>query len=189
MMRKCALLLLFLSFSGVVTADDLSRIRVLYQSALQLSTNENCHTMTMRVVYAAIGLQTTTINFFHVARQVDPEKDPYWMAFDLALVTVTWNIAASVNYRREYLFSRTGELVFCFDQEVGQAETVEHRYYWSRGRLFRTETCKKGGEKPVVQVRTGAFGREETGQAAVFFSKANGYRTLFKTLVAAEKSR
>lgn len=188
-MRKRALLILFLSLCGGLAADDLSRIRGLYHSALQLSTNENCHTMTMRVVYAAIGLQTTTINFFHVARQVDPEKDPYWMAFDLALVTVTWNIAASVNYRREYLYSRAGELLFCFDQEVNQVETVEHRYYWSRGALFRKETRKKGGDKPGVTLHTRNFSRDDLGQAALFVSKAKEYVNLFKILVAAEKTR
>ena len=161
----------------------LHSIRKLYKKAIAEDSHKNkivCNT-----TLAAVGLQTTTITFYHLPGQASPERDPYRMRYTLLKAVVEYNIAASVRYRTEYLYNRAGICVFFYRKiKTMNEKTKQIRYYFFRNRLFRIQ--RNNGKKTTL--RTRRFSRKEMKKASRVLREAAVYRKAFLTTLKLEQT-
>lgn len=172
---------------------DVARIRKRYQQVRVDKGNYHSHSVRLNVVYAAIGLQTTKIEFIHRSWQANPERDPYLMRFCLGKVRVQYNIAASRQYRQEYLFDRRGRLIFYFRRVAAQSvggPLFEERYYLRGNRLLKAivKGPDPGGSgKNFSYTLTAKFRTRDRKRLQSILMQAARYKALFKKLVVVEK--
>ena len=175
------------------SSSVIPHIRELYKRALEMEqapeVSDHSHEVTFNTVLPAVGLQTTRIRFLYTARQVDPRRDPYLLDFRLLKVTVTYNIAASINTTLEYLYDEKERPVF-FSRQVKSAmpEADEMRLYFHDGTLFMAKIRKPGDDGRIISYsRSMRFSDLDKKAGVAALKKARGYHHHFKLLVELEK--
>lgn len=183
----------FLFRINALADGPIDHIKNLYQKAVELESDTGCdhcvHQVTLKTMLAAVGLRTTVIRLVNSADQVDPQKDPYWLKHSLHKVTVSYNIAASVDYTIEYLYDEKEEPVFHYWREKNAVRVEEKRFYFHQGKLIKVimDYHTDAGE-PVSYTMIKGFSGKDLAEGKSILSKAASYRKLFRSLVAAEET-
>jgi hypothetical protein len=189
-----ACILLAAGASSIYADQRLDRIKDRYAAAGELECEAGCehfrHTVTYNTMLPAVGLQTTTLTFYYLSDQADPEGDPYLLTRELVKVKVTYNVAASAFYSIEYLYDNQGAPMFYYWKEETNDAPGEKRYYFSGGALIRAAVDyhdQNGRKSTYVQDRD--FSREDVTAAGAVLKQASDYKKLFDTLLQAEEWR
>ncbi len=189
-MKKIIILFVFLLLvaGGLSAGDSISYIKKLYRQAADLEKEEHCrHEIHFNSMLPAVGLQKTRVRFVFESGQKDPEKDPYSLEYDLQKVVVTWNIAASVQYKKEYLYGSRGSLVFFYAKRDNNRGIEEKRYYFKNRKLIRLMISNKLEGKSSHDVKKGvAAQRAGRREASGIFKKASSYQKAFRSLLKVE---
>jgi len=117
--------------------ESIQKIKERYAAVNSKNAGYQTHTLELNTMQAAIGLQTTKINFRYLAFQPDPEDEPSKWEYSLAKTTVTYNISDEMKYRTEYLFDKNQQLVFYSKKAIGKWENYEYRYYFDNQKLLK----------------------------------------------------
>jgi hypothetical protein len=145
------------------------------------------HDLVINIMYHVVGLEKMQIQFYH-EDEVHPSIDPNKVNERLLKVKMTYNVSTSVYYTIEYLFNDKGEFVFYFWQEkiTSGPITSEKRFYFDLGALFMVNVSyHTASGQNVAYIGTDQIKKEE--QEAAAGARALDYKTLFESIVAAEK--
>ncbi len=139
-MKTAVIFLLFLFQLVNITAQEsaLKKIKDLYYKAN--ADNYQSHMVSLNTMRAAIGLQTTKINFYYESEQANPDESSYKLDYHLVKIVVSYNVAASMDYRIEYLFDENENLVFYFRKAEGMWENSTLRYYLDKNELIKVDS-------------------------------------------------
>ena len=122
-----------LILAGAAMSGAIDDIRALYGEANALIESEELFRTEVRVnsagtSFPGVGIFNRNITFFWAA---EPWSSP---AYRLVKAHVSSQASAVEEYA-EYLFDQEGGLVFCYMS--GGYDRIEHRFYYSGGRLVR----------------------------------------------------
>ena len=106
---------------------------------LILNVNEN--------PWPAVGIYRSVIKSYYTFSHQEGEPYPN----RLLQITVSTKRSDRNEYS-EYLFSRAGQLVFCFERNVGDP-TVELRYYFANGRAIRITRDQNTVEISTIELK------------------------------------
>jgi len=192
MKKACTILIvsfLILFDAAAIAASDqqVQKIRKLYQDAIT-DTRPYYHTITLRSMLPAVGLQTTTIQFRYSSMQAEPEGgDPYRMEYSLHMVTVDYNIAARIRHHFEYLYDEREKIVFHYHRVSGSVK-AERRYYFHGERLIKAiVNAHDDNGSPEKYTRTSTFSQSDVNSAKRILRNATEYQEMFRQLLRVER--
>lgn len=187
-MKTTLLFLLFLSQLNIIIAQEntLKKIKDLYYKAN--TDNYQTHKLNMNTIQAAIGLQSTDIIFFYDSWQSDPEESPYKLDYRVVKIEVSYNIAASMDYKIEYLFDENENLVFYFRKAVGMWENSSLRYYLEKNKLIKiiSKNINENGENEDY-TNSKKFKKSDIDFAKQYIQKSKKYLAFFNEMIMIEK--
>ena len=186
-MKKIAIILIsFFLFAQHINAQNQIKASV---DSIQQMVNDDyyfwVHTVELKSMLAAIGLQTTQLTFHYIASQANPEYDPYEMDANLIKLEVKYNIAASIDYTQEYIFDEDDKLMYYMYKEEDYYEPDSSQtlyYYFDNGGLILLE---KQGIEEEIQILDVDI--EEQEKATAIIRKAKSYLLVFKSLLDVEQ--
>ena len=187
------MLLFFISAAAPAALSEptVDRARALYQRAKSLedSGEENTQTVTLKMMFPAVGLKTMRYRFITESAQVDPRNDLFLFKRTLAKVTLEYNIAAAVLYHVEHVYDEKERHVFTFWREKYENNTPpsELRYYFSGNTIAMiiADIADDNG-KIARKKKTGKFTAEETKRGMDFRRKADAYQRHFREMLRLE---
>ncbi|MCF6242914.1 MAG: hypothetical protein L3J74_16420 [Bacteroidales bacterium] len=143
--------------------------------------------MKLNTMQAAIGLQTTKIEFRYTAFQSNPEEAPYGLEYSLAKINVWYNISDGMEYYIEYLFDENQNLIFYYRRAIGKWENYQYRYYFNEGKLIKViiKSINEMGLK-LDYTDTGNFKTKDIEYAKKCFSNAKEYIDFFHIMTDIE---
>lgn len=146
------------------------------------------HTVETSTMVPGVGLQNTVIKFFYDSRE-HPDCEAYYLDI-LRLVSIEYQIAASMNYYMEYLFSTNEVLMFQYTKAEGM-EAYEERYYFDKDTLIKLKiaplkTEATTGATQEVKDKSNNFSAEEEAAGSLLQKNAQRYKELFYRIVAAD---
>lgn len=183
-MKTPATTILLIMFSIVLFSqkNEIDQIRKLYYQINE--DNFQYHDITLNTILPAVGKQTKKIRLYYSASQINPEIDPYNMAFHLYKAEVKYNISASSFLTYEYLFNNKGKLIFYFDKEEGEYGNHEKRYYYNNEKLIKCKIYIDNFDGNISNYsKTQQFNNTDTNDAIQAIEKAKKYNSLFKQLI------
>ncbi len=187
-MRKTVIIFIcFLFFVQYTNAQN--EIKAEVDSIQQMMDDDYyfwVHTVELKSMLAAIGLQTTQLTFYYCAWQANPENDPYEMEARLIMLEVKYNIAASVYYTQEYIFDEEENLIYYMYKEENYYESDSSTlyYYFDKEELILFEKLVLDGEEEIKMLGADT---ETLDEAATIIEKAKSYSSVFKNLLDAEQ--
>ena len=125
---------LLMVIAGTMSAESIGEIRELYSQVKEMiDSSESIYLSELEInsegaMYPALGSYGRSFDFYW---DLDPEDYP---ASRLLFISVESQYAAVEEYE-EFLYSHSGELVFCF--RSGGYEMTEERFYFDDGSLIR----------------------------------------------------
>jgi len=185
---KSILLSIVLLFSlKVVTAQEnaIKKIKELYYQVNE--DNYQSHTVELNTMRAAIGMQTTKIVFYYYSWQSNPEESPFELDYSLMKIETSYNIAASMEFTREYLFNEDGNLVFYLKKAEGEWENLSIRYYLDKNKLIKviSKGTNEEGEN-LAYTSTKNFKLDDLNLVKLCILNANKYIDFFKEMTEIE---
>ncbi|MBN2497677.1 MAG: hypothetical protein JXR96_23995 [Deltaproteobacteria bacterium] len=184
----CSVLLLLGHGAPARSAGELETIKQRYDQASQLEKEPGAqHLVSFHTMLPAVGLQETQVRFVFISEQAHPERDPYELKHELVKVGVQYNVAASAQFRIEYLYDSRGELVFFFEEEESAEGSRASRIYYRAGKPFRRiQDSRSGDGKPSREV-TEKLTPGQRRKAKEALARARQYREHFRQLLALEQ--
>jgi hypothetical protein len=184
LMKKIAIILIsFFLFAQQINAQNEIKAEI---DSIQQMVNDDyyfwVHTVELKSMLAAIGLQSTQLTFYYCAWQSNPQYDPYEMEARLIMLEVKYNIAASVYYTQEYIFDEEEKLIYYMYKEEGAYNNESLYYYFDNEKLVQLEKQETDKEIQILDVDI-----KELEKASAIIEKAKSYSSVFKNLLDAEQ--
>ena len=152
-----ALTAVFLVLAAKAGATSIQDIRDMYcqagadiEEGVLYTTSVNVNSGEMS--YPAVGVFGRTVNFYWTA---EPWNTP---ANILVKAVVSSKVSAAEEWA-EYLYDYSGGLLFCLIE--GGIDSVEHRFYFSEGRLVRFMDGDAVNDSPDQSLGSDALNRGE----------------------------
>jgi len=186
---KAILTFLLLIFTLNISAqeDVIKKIRARYAEVNDENDFYQTRILQLNTMQAAIGLQTTTIEYLYRYEQEDPEVDPYKLVYGVAKISIDYNISDGMRYHIEYLFDDNQNLIFYYKKAEGQWENYQYRYYFDKGKLIKViiKSINEMGLK-LDYTNTANFKEKDLKYAADCIAKAKEYKNFFDTMTDIE---
>ncbi|OQY02748.1 MAG: hypothetical protein B6I20_06560 [Bacteroidetes bacterium 4572_117] len=185
-MKAIILFITIFSFSYATSQQNaLKSIKNLYYKAN--ADNYQSHTVKMNTMQAAIGLQTTDVVFYYDSWQIDPDESSYKLAYRVVKIEVSYNIAASANYKIEYLLNDDENLVFYFKKVEGAYENLSLRYYLDKNKLIKAiskNIAENGKSEEYSDMKN--FKQADIDFAKQYIQKSKKYIAFFNEMIILE---
>jgi hypothetical protein len=117
---------------------------VLYSTVVNINSGE--------MSFPAVGVFGRTVTFYWTA-------EPWNTPANVLVKAVVSSRVSAVEESAEYLYDYWGELLFCYIK--GGIDQVEHRFYFSEGRLIRFMEGDDINDSPDQSLGTDALDRGE----------------------------
>lgn len=180
-------IILLIVFNVNAQEDAINKIRALYAQVNNEDAGYETHRVELNTMQAAIGLQTTKIEFRYLAFQSNPEEDPTKLEYHVAKISVSYNISGGMEYHIEYLFDDYENLVFYYKKAEGAWENYEYRYYFKDASLIKViiKSVNETGLK-LDYTDTQKFKDKDLKYAKDCRQKAKKYLLFFSNLTSIE---
>ncbi len=186
-MKAVLLFSVFLGFLNISAQETaLKKIKERYYQVN--ADNYQTHIVELNTMQAAIGLQTTQLVFYYYSWQTDAEESAYELDYQLVKIEVSYNIAASMDYKIEYLFDDNEELIFYLKKVAGEWENSALRYYLDKNKLIKVISKGTNEEgKTIDYTSIKNFKQDDINSIKLCILNSTNYLNFFNELIKVEK--